>query len=93
MALMMDLAAVFSSLNIVILLGLLFVYARIIWRSKASYPAGLLIFSLLLLFQNALTAYSYLAMPLFFGGTVLPYLLAISILEFGGLLALIRVTL
>ena len=93
MALMMDLAVAFSSFNILILLGLLYVYARIVWRSKAVYPTGLMIFSLLLLLQNALTVYSYLDMTPFFNGGVLPYLLTISVLEFGGLLALVRVTL
>ena len=90
---MMDLAIVFSGLNIIILLGLSYLYVRVIWRSKAAYPVGLLIFSSLLLSQNFVTTYSYLSMTPFFGESVLPYLFAISFLEFGGLIALARVTL
>jgi len=93
MALMMDLAAIFSSLNIVVLTVLLYLYARIAWRSKAVYTTGMLIFASLLLLQNVVTAYSYVAMTPFFGDSVLPYLVIISVLEFGGLLALTRITL
>jgi len=90
---MMNLAVVFSALNGAVLVGLLYLYARIAWRSKAVYPMGLMIFASLLLVQNLLTAFSYLSMTLFFGEAVVPYLFAISVLEFGGLLALVRVTL
>jgi hypothetical protein len=90
---MMGLAVAFSSLNVVVLAGLLYLYGRIIRRSRALYPIGLLIFASLLLLQNLLTAYSYVAMTPFYGESLLPYLLAISVLEFGGLLALTRITL
>jgi hypothetical protein len=89
---MMELAIVFSSLNVVVLIGLLYLYARIAWRSKAVYSVGLLIFASLLLLQNLVTAFSYVEMTPFFGEELLPYLLAISVLEFGGLLALTKVT-
>jgi hypothetical protein len=90
---MMDMAVVFAGLNIAVLLGLLFLYGRIVWRSGAVYPAGLMVFACLLLAQNLLTAYSYLSMTPFFGEAVVPYLFMISMFEFGGLLALARVTL
>lgn len=89
----MDLAVAFSSLNVIVLAGLLYLYARITWRSKALYPIGLLFFASLLLLQNLVTAYSYVAMTPFFGESLLPYLLAVSVLEFGGLVALTRITL
>ena len=89
----MELAIAFSSLNVIVLAGLLYLYARITWRSKALYPIGLLFFASLLLLQNLVTAYSYVAMTPFFGESLLPYLLAISVLEFGGLVALTRITL
>jgi hypothetical protein len=90
---MMELAIVFSSLNAIVLIGLLYLYARIAWRSKAVYSLGLLIFASLLLLQNLVTAFSYIEMTPFFGEALLPFLLAISVLEFGGLLALTKVTL
>jgi hypothetical protein len=52
-----------------------------------------MLFASLLLVQNLVTAYSYLSMTPFFGEAVVPFLFAISVLEFGGLLALARVTL
>ncbi len=89
----MDIAVVFSLLNAAVLLVLLAMYSTIVLRTRASYPASLMIFSSLLLVQNLLTAYSYLAMTNFFGATVLPYLAIISMLQFGGLVALTRITL
>ena len=89
----MDLAIVFSSLNVAVLLGLAYLYLRIIRRSRAGYAVGLLIFAGLLLLQNAVTAYSYIDMTPLFGDSVIPYLAAISVLEFGGLVALARVSL
>ena len=91
--LMMDLAAVFSTMNVAILVGLLYMYVKIVIRSRALYPAGLALFATLLLLQNLVTAYSYFVMTPFFGDAVLPYLATISILEFGGLIALTRVSL
>ena len=89
----MDIATVFSSLNVAILLGLLYMYAKITLRSRALYPVGLVLFATLLLLQNLVTAYSYFVMTPFFGDAVLPYLATISILEFGGLVTLTRVSL
>ena len=90
---LMDLATIFSSLNAAVLIALAYLYSRIVLRTRAPYPAGLVIFASLLLMQNVLTAYSYLAMTSFFGSTVLPYLATISVLEFGGLLVLTRISL
>ncbi len=89
---MMDLAAMFAGLNVVLLLGLLYVYSRLTLRSKAPFALGLLIFAAFLLAHNAMTVYSFVSMEPFFGEAVIPYLLGISALEFGGLLALVRVT-
>ena len=92
MALIMDLAALFAGLNILLLLGLIYVYSRLTLRSKGPFALGLLIFATFLLAHNAMTVYSFMAMEPLFGEPVLPYLLAISSLEFAGLLALVRVT-
>ncbi len=93
MALMMDLAILFSGLNAGLLLLLLYLYARITIRTRASYSVGLLIFAILLLSQNLLVVFSYESMGYLIGEAVLPYLFAISLLQFGGLLALTRITL
>ena len=90
---MMDSAVVFASLNVALLVGLLYLYSRIAWRSKAVYAVGLMVFASLLLVQNLVTDYSYLMMTPFFGESVVPFLFTISLLEFGGLIALAKVTL
>ena len=92
MDLTMELALAFSSINIIVLVGLLFLYTRIAVRSRALYPVGLVTFAALLLAQNLMTVYSYSMMTPFFGESVDPYLFVISLLEFGGLVALARVT-
>ena len=88
----MQLAVLFSALNTALLIGLLFIYGRIAWRSKAFYSYGLLIFAFLLLLQNALTVFSYITMTQFFLAESFPFLFGISLLEFGGLLVLLRIT-
>ncbi len=93
MALMMDLAIVFSAVNSFLLVGLLSLYARIFLKKRALFTLGLMIFAAFLLLQNVLTAYSYTSMGPYFGEAVLPFLFAISLLEFGGLIVLFRITL
>jgi hypothetical protein len=93
MALLMDLAVVLAGLNAALLLGLIYIYGRIVRHRKATYVVGLLVFALFLLIHNLMTVYSYLLMTPFFGEAVLPYLFIVALFEFGGLLALFRVTL
>ena len=56
---MMDVAIVFSALNAALLVVLLYVFAGIAIRSRASHSVGLMFFALLLLANSLLTAYSY----------------------------------
>jgi hypothetical protein len=86
-------AIIFSLLNSGMLLVLLYVFARIAIRSRASHSIGLTFFALLLLANSALTAYSYATMAPFFGKDALPFLSTISVLEFVGLTALLKITL
>jgi hypothetical protein len=90
---MMGIAVVFSLLNAVLLLVLLFVFAGIAVRSRASHSVGLMFFALLLLANSVLTAYSYATMAPFFGREALPYLSTMSVLEFVGLAVLLKITL
>ena len=90
---MMDVAILFSGLNAVLLAALLYFYARIAVRSRAAHSIGMMFFALLLLANSILTASSYAAMAPFFGSEALPYLSAMSVLEFFGLAILLRITL
>lgn len=92
MALMMDVAILFSIVNSVLLVILFSLYTKIFLKGRALYSLGLMIFAVFLLIQNALTAFSYASMQPYFGEGVLPFLSAISVSEFGGLLVLFRVT-
>ena len=89
----MDVAVVFSTLNAALLIVLLYVFARIAIRSRASHSIGLVFFASLLLANSALTVYSYAAMAPFFGKEALPYLSTMSVLEFVGLAVLLKITL
>lgn len=89
----MQVAIVFSALNGVLLVILLFVFAGIAIRSRASHSIGLVFFALLLLANSVLTAYSYATMAPFFGREALPYLSTMSVLEFVGLAVLLKITL
>lgn len=73
-------------------MALLYFYGRILFRSRAAHSVGLLFFALLLLANSVLTVYAYVAMAPFFGSGALPYLSAMSVLEFVGLAALLKIT-
>jgi len=89
---MMDLATLFAGLNTILLAGLLYTYGRIFWKSRAVYTAGLIIFALALLFQNAMTLFAYFTMAPYFAEGVLPYLLTTAILEFASVGAVFGIT-
>ena len=89
----MGAAIVFSVLNSGLLVVLLYVFAGIAVRSRASHSVGLTFFTLLLLANSLLTAYSYATMAPFFGKDALPYLSTMSVLEFVGLAVLLKITL
>lgn len=86
-------AVAFSSVNSLLLLVLLFLYGKIVFKTRATHPAGLFVFALFLLAQNLLTVFSYLDMQLSFGEVVVPYLSVIGALELVSLSVLLRVTL
>jgi hypothetical protein len=89
---LMGLAIGLATVNAIILLALIYLYARIALRTRAAFSVGLLIFGGLLLFQNLLTAIAYGAMWPFFGSEALPYLSAMGGAELAGLIVLLRIT-
>jgi len=88
----MSVTILFSGLNVALLLALLYFYGRILFRSRAAHSVGLMFFALLLLANSVLTVYAYVVMTPFFGSEALPYLSAMSVLEFVGLAALLKIT-
>lgn len=93
MALIMDLAMVLAGVNAVLLGGLTYLYARIYRKSRAMYTMGLMVFAFALFLQNAMTFFAYFTMASLFAEGILPFLLAIAILEFTSVVVVFRVTL
>jgi hypothetical protein len=79
-----------SVLNVALLAGLLYLYGRMAAKTHASYTVGLMIFSGLMLAQNS--GMVYVCGFLNYDWTLSPYFAAVSVLEFAGLIALLRVT-
>lgn len=86
-------AAGSSGFNVILLLGLLYLYVRIASKTRAGYTYGLMIFSGLLLAQNSLMVYVCAFLTDFYGWQLYPYFVAVAVLESVGLLALLKVTL
>ena len=89
----MDAIIAFSAINSVLLIALLFLYGKIVFRTRAVYSAGLFLFAMFLLAQNLLAVFSYADMQAYFGDGVLPYLFGIGALELVSLVILLKVTL
>lgn len=85
-------AAGTAALNVVLLVSLLYLYARMAARTRAGYTYGLMIFSGLLLAQNSVMVYLCALLTNLYDWQLSPYFAAIALLEFVGLLALFKVT-
>ena len=92
MELLILVATLFSTFNVILLIGLIYLYARIVMKTHAGYSAGLLIFAVLLLFHNIVTLFGYTVMGTLYNDQLYPFLVAITVCEFGALLALLKVT-
>jgi len=93
MSLMLDLAIVLYVVNAVLFGPLTYIYGKTALSTKAKYPTGLFIFSLLLLLHSAGTAGAYLFLGQYFGDdAITPYMSVMGTLELVGVLALLRIT-
>ena len=86
-------AAAMSAVNVFLLIGLIYFYARMASKTHAGYTLGLSVFSGLLLAQNAGMVYVCGFLTDYYNWQLSPYFALVSILEFGGLLTLFWVTL
>jgi len=82
-----------SFVNIALLVGLIYLYARMANRTHAGYTYGLMIFSGLLVAQNSGMAYVCGFLNDYYNWQLSPYFAAVAVLEFAGLMVLLRVTL
>jgi hypothetical protein len=90
---MMQLAVALAGINSVILIVLLYIYGRMMLRTKALYSAGLFVFALLLLLQSAITGIGYIMLSPYFADEALPLMSIVGGLELAGLVVLVRITL
>ncbi len=86
-------SAVFSLINILLLLGLIVVYGNSFRRIRAEFTAGLLFFAAIFLVQNFLAFYSYVAMFMYFASGVGGLVLAITVAQTAGLVVLLWMSL
>lgn len=93
MALMMDISAAVSIVNVGILGILLGLYARIYSSTKAVFTVGLMFFAGMLVLHNAIAIYGYFAMAPLYSEELLPYFMGVHFAELAGISALLKITL
>lgn len=92
MAMLMDVSAAVSLINIGILVMLLAMYGRIYANTRAVFTLGLMFFSGMLALHNGIAVYGYFAMAPLYAEPLLPYFLGVHIAELAGISALLKVT-
>ncbi len=90
---LLSLAILLYAINSVLLAVLAYVYGRTAFSTKARYPLGLFIFSILLLVHSAGTAAAYLFLSPYLGDEVVPFMSLMAPFELVGVVALLRITL
>ncbi len=85
----LEVSAFFSLLNVLLLLGLIWIYGSSFRKIRAEFTAGLLFFAALFLAQNLMALYSYVTMFMYFASGVGPFVLMITIAQTAGLAVLL----
>jgi hypothetical protein len=88
-----EVSALFSFVNVLLLLGLIWVYGNGFRKIRAQFTAGLLFFAGLFLVQNLLALYSFLAMFMYYATDVGGFVLAYTIVQTAGLVVLLWLSL
>lgn len=86
---MLETAAMFSFVNILLLVGLLAVYGSGFRKIRAQFTAGLLFFTGFFLLQNLIALYSYLTMFMYFAPGAGTLVLTITVAQTAGLVVLL----
>jgi hypothetical protein len=85
----MQAAALFSSINIILLVVLIGIYANNYRKIRAQFTVGLIFFAALFLVQNLIALYSFVSMFMYFAPGVTGLVLATSVVQTGGLVVLL----
>ena len=90
---LMTASTIVSGANMVALGGLIGVFVKMYSKTKAQLPLGMIFFAALLFLHNVIGVYAYFSMMDLYAAALLPYLLAVHVAEFAGILILLRITL
>jgi uncharacterized membrane protein YgdD (TMEM256/DUF423 family) len=89
----MEISAGVGIANVVLLVALLTIYARIYKSSRAVFTIGLMFFSGMLMLHNIIAVYAYFAMEPLYAVALLPYFLVVHLAELAGIAVLLKVML
>ena len=89
----MEISAGVGIANVVLLIALLTVYAKVYKSTRAVFTIGLMFFAGMLMLHNIIAVYAYFAMQPLYALGLLPYFAVIHIAELAGIAALLKVTL
>jgi hypothetical protein len=89
----MEISAGVGIVNVVLLVALLTVYAKVYKSTRAVFTIGLMFFAGMLMLHNIIAVYAYFAMQPLYALGLLPYFAVIHIAELAGIAALLKVTL
>ena len=90
---LMEISAGVGIANVVLLIALLTVYAKVYKSTRAVFTIGLMFFAGMLMLHNIIAVYAYFAMQPLYALGLLPYFVVIHIAELAGIAALLKVTL
>ena len=90
---LMEVSAGVGIVNVVLLIALLTVYAKVYKNTRAVFTIGLMFFAGMLMLHNIIAVYAYFAMQPLYAIGLLPYFAMIHIAELAGIAALLKVTL
>ena len=89
----MTISTIVSGLNMIVLGVVISVFVKMYQKTKAQLPLGMIFFSALLFLHNIIGVYAYFSMMELYATALLPYLLAVHIAEFAGILIFLKITL
>lgn len=89
----MTISTIVSGLNMIVLGVLIGMFVKMYQKTKAQLPLGMIFFAGLLFLHNIIGVYAYFSMMELYAAALLPYLLAVHIAEFAGILIFLKITL
>jgi hypothetical protein len=82
---MAEILALFSLLNVLLLIGLIWIYLSSFRKVRAQFTLGLVFFAALFLVQNLIALYSFITMFMYYASGVTGIVMAITIVQSAGL--------